>query len=91
MKMNDPRTKKIVIRKFYDVATTFTVDEWHIPNEIMENYTIMYEGRIVGYFWLCNTMSDGMQLISPMDLPIIEFIIQEMRARKFQKNVDKEA
>lgn len=84
--MNDPRTKKIIIRKFYDLCNTFTINEWHIPNEIIEYYSVIYEGDIVAYFWISNNSSDGVQFLTPMDVPIIEFILQEMRIRSMKQN-----
>jgi hypothetical protein len=80
---NDVRTRKISIH-IQKIASTFNeVGEYMLPNDIVESYLIYYKGVKIGQFWLSNNYEDSLQLFVPLDVPLVEYILGEIRARKF--------
>ena len=78
---------KLIIKLDREFFTTYNHDteEFALPHDRVEEYSVYYKENIVAKFWLSNTFKDSIQLFVPMDVDVIEYIFGEMKNRSFQK------
>jgi hypothetical protein len=80
------RLEEIVIKQNKLFGNWYESGEWEIPCDLVYEYDIFFREMIIGKFWVSNTFENSIQLYIPLDLEILYYILEEIKARKFEKN-----
>lgn len=81
---SDTRFKYITIKPASIYGTTFIKDDFHIPADTIEVYNIYFKESPIGQFWVSNSMEDSVQLFTPVDVGIMEYILELVKTRSFR-------
>lgn len=81
----DSRIPKITIHPKEIFGTTLMVGEYHLPDNIVECYEVRFCGACLGRFWVSNTLKSSIELICPVDLVILDYILSQIKLREFSQ------
>jgi hypothetical protein len=85
MNNNTNRLQRVIIQPQRSFGTYYEKDEYDLLYDIVEEYRVYFDNLPIASFWVCNNYEDSIQLHTPMDLEILQYIISEMETRSLKK------
>jgi hypothetical protein len=83
------RLTEIVIKPVKVYGTFFTVDEWNIPFENIEEYDVWFRELHIGKFWVSNISQSSIHMFVPTDIEVVEYIFTQIKVREFGRKLEK--
>lgn len=81
-------TKKLVLDATKRFGTAFEHESGYwLPADQVEEYVVSYEGVLIATFWVSNNYEDSIHLHHPVDVKILQYILDLQKTRSFKRNV----
>lgn len=60
-------------------------EEFCLPHDQIEEYNVLFKDMLVATFWLANNFEDSIILHIPVDVTILNYILEQMKIRRFSR------